>query len=155
VLSLVAFSLQLVFLGPMWARVRTGSQPLAVVVVVAGAAGAATVWLLDAFLFTAIASAAGFQDGDSERMLLLASWDTARVATSPHAVMIGACAFAGLRFRVFPRWLTFVSIVLCVLSVLAMLPSGPAGGAAMLGALWVLLASVHLARHGWSGGTRT
>lgn len=144
-LSLVAFALQLVFLAPLWARVRPGSESLAVVAVIGGVGSAAALWMLAAFLDTAMVTAARFDDADAARMLLLAGWDTARVATAPNAVMMGACAIAGWRYGVFPRWLTAFSVLLVLLSIGGMLPSGPAGGAALLGGVWMLVVSLHLA----------
>lgn len=145
VLSLVAFALQLVFLGALWARLRPGSERLAVVGVLGGVASAITLWLVSAGLLTAMATAASFHDADAARMLLLAGWDTARVATAPNAVMIGASALAGWRYGVVPRWLVLLSAALLLLSVVGMLPFGPAGGSALLGGLWILVTSLHLA----------
>ena len=143
-LSLLAFALQLVFLGPLWTRVQAGSERLAVVAVLGGVSSAATLWMLSAVLDTAMATASHFRDPAAARILLLTGWDTARVATAPNAVMIGACAIAGSRYGVLPRWLTVFSFVLLVLSVGGMIPSGPAGGAGLLGGLWILVVSVYL-----------
>ncbi len=143
-LSLLAFALQLVFLGPLWARVRAGSEQLAVVAALGGVSSAATLWMLGAVLDTVMATASHFRDPAAARILLLTGWDTARVATAPNAVMIGACAIAGSIYGVLPRWLTVFSFVLLVLSVGGMLPSGPAGGAGLLGGLWILVVSVYL-----------
>jgi hypothetical protein len=125
--------------------VRTGSERLAVVGVLGGVASAITLWLVNAGLLTAMATAASFHDADAARLLLLTGWDTARVATAPNAVMIGACALAGWWYGVIPRWLVLLSVALLLLSVVVMLPFGPAGGAALVGGLWVLAASIHLA----------
>ena len=143
-LTLVAFALQLVFLVPLWARVRIGSERLAIVTVLGGVSSAATLWLLSAYLDTAMSTAAHFQDADAARMLLLAGWDTARMATAPNALMIGACAIAGWRCGVFPRWLSVFSVLVALLSIGGMLPTGPAGGAALLGGFWILVMSGHL-----------
>jgi hypothetical protein len=144
-LSLVAFALQVVFLGALWARLRASSERIALVAVLGGLGSAATLWMMTAVLDTAMATAADLQDADAARFLLLAGWDTARVATAPNAVLISACMVAGWRYGLFPRSLTAFSAVLLLASIAGMFPVGPAGGSALIGGLWIAVTSVYLA----------
>jgi hypothetical protein len=144
-LSLLAFALQIVFLGPLWARVRAGSDWLAVIAVVGGAAAAVATWLITALVLTIMVTAAEYRDAGAARLLILASWDSARVAAAPFAAMLAACALAGIRHGAFPRWLNVLTLVFLALTLVGLLPFGPAGLFGMVGGGWVLIASVYLA----------
>ncbi|GGD28893.1 hypothetical protein [Nocardioides daphniae] len=87
------------FLGPLWARVRRGSGPLAVVAVVGGVMIGATMLFSSGVSLVAM-TAAEFGDAGAARFLVVAGWETARVAVAPGLVMVGATALAGLRHRV-------------------------------------------------------
>ena len=133
----------LVFLGPLWARVRAGSPMLAVVAVCGGVAAAVielawAVWSLTA------AVAADFADAGAARFLMVSGWETARVGVGPFLVLVGAVTVAGFRHRVFGRWFNLVGLVFTALLVLGLLPASPAGLMGMLATLWVLGAALVL-----------
>jgi hypothetical protein len=134
----------LVFLGPLWARVRVGSPMLAVVAVCGGVAAAVlqlgwAVWSLGA------AVAADFADAGAARFLMVSGWETARIGVGPYLALVGAVTLAGLRHRVFGRWFNLVGVVFAALLVVGLVPASPAGLMGMLATLWVFGAGLVLA----------
>jgi hypothetical protein len=142
-LTMLGVVLLLVFLGPLWNRVKAGAEWLAVVTIAAGMA-TAIVWVISAAMLMVMVTTTDYRDPDAARLLMLALWDTSRVGAAPYAAMIGAATLAGLRYRILPRWLNLLGVVLFVGTVVALLPIGPAGLMGSLGGLWIIAASVHL-----------
>jgi hypothetical protein len=144
--SLVALSsvLFLVFLGPVWTRLRAASTALAVVGVAAGAVVAAQV-LTFARESIALGTAATLGDGDTARVLLTSGWDTARLIAAPYLPLIAVTALAGLVHRAFPRWFTWFSVAMAGLVCLSFSPVGPAGLLGLTGTVWVVVASLSFA----------
>ena len=64
------------FLGPLWARVRRGSEWLALVAVVGGVVVGA-VLLFSAGVSLVAWVAADYEDADAARFLMVAGWETA------------------------------------------------------------------------------
>ena len=134
-----------VFLGALWARLRTGSEWLAVVSVVGGAA-AGTLWMAASGMSLVSVVAADYVDVNAERLLMVAGWQIARLAAAPYLVMAAAATVAGFRYRVFGRGFNAFGLVFTILLTFALLPvEGPAGLLAMLGMVWVLVAGLVLA----------
>jgi hypothetical protein len=136
--------LLLVFLGPLWRRLRTASEGAAVVGVAGGVLGAG---LLVSYARNgiAMATAADLGDGTTAQVLVTSDWETARILAVPFLAMVVAAVVAGFSPGVFPVWFRWFSAVMAVLLVLALAPVGPAGLMGLLGSLWVLVASVLLA----------
>ncbi len=141
-LSAAAAVLALVFAGPV--RVRLGGWPGVV-----GAAGAvllAVYELAGAGLMTLAVTAGEYTDGQTARMLVVAQWETARLAGVPVLAMVLAALVAGFRGRELPTWFRWLSVVFLIPLVLALVPAvGPSGALALLGTLWVVVASVFFA----------
>ena len=89
-----------IFLGPLWARVRRGSEWLALVAVIGGVVVGA-VLLFSAGVSLVAWVAADYEDAGAARFLMVAGWETARVAVAPALVMVGATTLAGVRYGVF------------------------------------------------------
>lgn len=143
VLCLVAVLL-LAFLGPLWRRLRAGSEPAAVVAVAGGVLGAG-LFVDYARDSIALATAAELGDGVTAQVLTTTGWETARIAAVPFLAMVSAAVVAGLGSDVFPGWFRWFSAVMLVPLVLALAPVGPAGLLGLLGTVWVLVASLLLA----------
>jgi hypothetical protein len=135
--------LLLVFLGPLWRRLRAASEPAAVIGVAGGVLGAG---LLVSYARhgIAMATAADLGDGTTAQVLITSDWETARILAVPFLAMALAAVVAGFSPGVFPGWFRWFSAVMAVLLVLALAPVGPAGLMGFLGTLWVLVASVLL-----------
>ncbi len=142
-LTMLGVVLLLVFLGPLWIRVKAGAEWLAVVTVAAGVT-IAVVGVISAAMLTVMVTTTDYRNPDAARLLMLALWDTARVGAAPYAAMIGAATLAGLRYRVLPRWLNLFGVVFFLFTTVALLPIGPAGLLGSLGGLWIIAVSVHL-----------
>jgi hypothetical protein len=134
----------LVFLGPLWARVRVGSEALGVVAVGGGVA-AALLWVAWAGFSLTAAVAADFKDADAARFLMVSGWETARLGVGPYLAMVGATTVAGYRYHLFGRWFNAIGLVFAVLLVFGLFPASPAGLMGMLATLWVLCASLVIA----------
>lgn len=134
----------LVFLGPLWARVRRGSEWLALVAVVGGVvAGAVLLFWSGVSLVAAVA--ADYRDAEAARFLMVAGWETARVSVAPFLVMVGASTLAGMRYGVFgPKVNTFGAVFVGLL-LLGLLPASPAGLMGVMATLWVLVLALVLA----------
>jgi hypothetical protein len=144
--SLVALSsvLFLVFLGPLWTRLRAASTALAVVGAAAGAVVAAQ-GLTFARESIALGTAATLGDGDTARVLLTSGWDTARLIAAPYLPLIAATALAGLVHGAFARWFSWFSTAMAALVCLSFSPVGPAGLLGLTGTVWVVVASLYVA----------
>jgi hypothetical protein len=134
----------LVFLGPLWARLRVGSEAIGVVAV-GGGVTAAVLWLAAAGWSLTAAVAADFQDAGAARFLMVSAWEMSRLSVAPYLVMIGAATAAGIRHRVFGRWFNAVGVVFTLLLLIGLLPASPAGLMGMLSTLWVFCASLVIA----------
>lgn len=134
----------LMFLGPLWVRVRAGSEALGVVAVGGGVA-VAVMWVGWAGWTLIAAVAADFHDADAARFILLSGWETARLMVGPYLAMVGATTLAGYRHGVFGRLFNAVGLVFTVLLVFGLFPASPAGLMGMLATLWVLIASFVIA----------
>lgn len=144
-LFLIGAVATLVFLGPLWARLRTASEPLALVAVVGGVVSA-SLWLVTGAGWSLMAAdAADFRDADAARFLMIANWDTARMLVAPYLVMVAASTAAGFRHRVFATWFNVVGLGFSVLLIIGLFPGSPAGAMGMLATAWVFLASLVLA----------
>lgn len=144
--SLLSLSavLLLVFLGPLWRRLRAASDAVAVVGVAGGvlAAGLLVAYARDGI---AMATAAELGDGTTAQVLITSGWEAARILAVPFLAMVGAAVVAGFSPGVFPVWFRWFSAVMAVLLLLALAPVGPAGLLGLLGTLWVAVASLLLA----------
>lgn len=136
--------LALIFLGPLWARVRRGSGWLAVIVV-AGGVGVAVLQLFAATFTIAGFTAGEFNDGQTARVLMILEWDTARALVPAYLVMVAAATVAGFRYHIFGRVFCWFSLAFTVLLAIALVPVGPAGGIGLSGGIWVIAASLILA----------
>jgi hypothetical protein len=143
-LASAAAAALLLFLGPLWARLRRGSEPLAVVAV-AGGTLAAVLLVLGAGDAMSMAVAADHQDADAARQLLVTQWEGARTLVAPFLALVGAGALAGRRHGAFGSVFTTYSLFLTVLLVVALVPVLPAGMLAILAATWVPVAGLVLA----------
>jgi len=144
--SLLALSsvLFLVFLGPVWTRLRTASTALAVVGVAAGAVVAAQ-GLAVARESIALGTAATMGDGVTAQVLLTSGWDTARLIAAPYLPLIAVTALAGFVHGAVSRWFAWFSAAMVVLVCLSFSPVGPAGVLGLTGTVWVVVASLYLA----------
>ena len=140
-----AAAAQLVFLGPLWARVRTGSEWLAMVAV-AGGVAAAVLWVaIGAGGALASAVAADYNDADAARFLMVYGWEIARVTVAPYLVMVAAATVAGVQHHVFGSRFNIFGAGFSALLVLGLFPASPAGLMGMVATVWVLVASLVLA----------
>ncbi len=73
------------------------------------------------------------------KVFLTHGWNYFYVVSPPMLALVAAASVAGLRFGALPRWLAVLGLVMLVLPFIA-----GAGLGAMVGLLWVLLASVVL-----------
>jgi hypothetical protein len=136
----VAAVATLMFLGPLYVRLRAGSEVLGVVAVGGGVAVAVLLLAWAGWSITA-AVAADYRDAGTARFLVVSSWETARVAVGPYLAMVGAATVTGYRYRVFDRWFNAVGLVFTVLLVFGLFPASPAGLMGMLATLWVFCAA--------------
>lgn len=135
----------LVFLGPLWTRLRLGSEWLAVLAV-AGGIAAGVLWLvIGAGWSLTAAVAAEYDDANTARFLMVSGWDSARLTVAPYLVMVGAATAAGFRHHVFASWFNKIGLGFTILLAFGLFPASPAGLAGMLATLWVLVASLVLA----------
>jgi len=135
----------LVFLGPLWARLRAGAEWLAVVAV-AGGVTAGVLWMVigAGWSVTAVV-AADFNDAAAARFLMVAGWESGRLTAAPYMVMVAAATVTGFRHHVFGTWFNAFGLGITALLTLALFPSSPAGLIGMLATVWVLVASLVLA----------
>lgn len=143
-LQVLAAMAILVFLGPLWARVRVGSEVLGVVAVGGGVAVAVLELAWAGWSLTA-AVAADFEDANAARFLMVSGWEAARLGVGPYLVLVGAVTVAGYRHHLFGRWFNMVGLVFSALLVFGLFPASPAGLMGMLATLWVLCASLVIA----------
>jgi hypothetical protein len=132
-------------LGPLWARLRTGSEWLAVVAV-AGGIAAGVLWVVigtDGALASAVA--ADYNDADAARFLMVYGWEIARVTVAPYLVMVAAATVAGIQYHVFGSRFNAFGVRFTALLVLGLFPGSPAGLMGMVVTVWVLVASLILA----------
>ena len=139
-LTALAAVLALVFAGALWARL--GGWPG--VVAAASATLLAANWLVSAGLLTLAVTAGDYGDGQTARTLILAHWDTARLVGVPVLGMVLATLVVGLRdSAAFPAWFRWATVVFLIPLVIALVPAvGPSGGLAVLGSMWIVVASV-------------
>jgi hypothetical protein len=133
-----------IFLGPLWARVRRGSEWLALVAVVGGVVVGALLLLSSATSIVAWV-AADYEDADTARFLVLSGWETARVAVAPALVMVGATTLAGVQYEVFGFRMNLFGVLFTFLLALGMFPASPAGVMGLAVTVWVLVAALTLA----------
>jgi hypothetical protein len=143
-LMLVAAVLMLVFLGPLWRRLRIAAEWVAVVGV-SGGVVAATLLTGYAYDALAMATAAELGDGTTAQVLTTSGWETARVLAVPFLAMVAAAMAAGFTPGVLPLWFRWFSGAMLVPLLVALTPVGPAGLLGLSGMLWVLVASLLLA----------
>lgn len=134
----------LVFLGPLWVRLRAGSEALAVVAVGGGIA-VAVLWVAWAGWTLIAVVAADYQDAGAARFIMVSGWESARLLVGPYLAMVGATTVAGYRHGVFGRLFNAVGLVFVVLLVFGLFPASPAGLMGMLATLWVLIAAIVIA----------
>ena len=130
----------LVFVGPLWVRLRPGSEFLAVVAVGGGVA-VAVLLLAWAGASLSAAVAADYGDAGAARFLMVLGWEGARLSVAPYMAMVGAATVAGYRHRVFSRPFTIFGLVFTVLLAFGLLPASPAGLMGMVATLWVACAA--------------
>ena len=78
------------------------------------------------------------------RVFLTHGWNYFYVVSPPLMALVAASSIVALRFRALPRWLGILGLVMLVLPFVV-----GAGLGAMLGLLWILLASIVLAVVGY------
>ena len=139
-LTATAALLTLVFAGVLWARL--GSWPG--VMAAASACLLAVSWWSAAESLTVAVTAGEYGDGQTARTLVTEGWETARLLGVPVLGMVVATLVAASRDRnAFPRWFRWVTAAFLVPLVVALVPAvGPSGGLAVIGSMWVPLASV-------------
>lgn len=133
-----------IFLGPLWTRLRRGSEWLALVAVVGGVVVGAVLLFWSGVALVAYV-AAGYADAAAARFLMVAGWETARVAVGPALVMVGATTIAGTRYGLFRPGMNVISGVFAVLMVLGLFPSSPAGMMGLAVTVWVFVVALYLA----------
>jgi hypothetical protein len=140
----VAAVFLLVFLGPLWRRLRTSAEWVAVVGVSGGVVAAS---LITGYVHAALAmaTAADLGDGTTAQVLTTSGWETARVLAVPFLVMVAAAVVAGSTPGVLPPWFRWFSVVMLAPLVVALTPVGPAGVLGLSGMLCVFVASLMLA----------
>jgi hypothetical protein len=132
------------FLGSLWARIRRGSEWLALVAVVGGVVVGA-VLLFSAGVSLVAWIAADYEDAGAARFLMVAGWETARVAVAPALVMVGATTLAGVRYGVFESGVNIFGGIFTVLLLLGLIPASPAGLMGLAVSVWVLVVALKLA----------
>lgn len=132
------------FLGPLWVRVRRGSEWLALVAVTGGVV-VGTVLLFSAGVSLVAGVAADYEDAGAARLLMVAGWDTARVAVAPALVMVGATTLAGVRYGVFGSGINIFGGFFTFLLLLGLIPASPAGLMGLAVSVWVLVVALKLA----------
>jgi hypothetical protein len=132
------------FLGPLWMRIRRGSEWLALVAVVGGVVVGA-VLLFSAGVSLVAWVAADYEDAGAARFLMVAGWETARVAVAPALVMVGATTLAGVRYGVFGSGINVFGGVFTFLLLLGLIPASPAGLMGLAVNVWVLVVALRLA----------
>jgi hypothetical protein len=142
-LALAAVALW-VFLGPLWARVRRGSEWLALVAAIGGVV-VGVVLLFTAGMALVAWVAADYSDAGAARFLVVAGWETARVAVAPALVMVGATMLAGMRHGVFGSGMNLFSGMFTILLLVGLIPASPAGLMGLVVNLWVLVVALTLA----------
>ena len=85
----------LMFVGPLWARLRTGSEFLAVVAVGGGVAVAVLLLAWAGWSLSA-AVAADYRDAWAARFLMVSGWEGARLLVGPYMAMVGAATVAAI-----------------------------------------------------------
>jgi len=133
-----------IFLGPLWARVRRGSEWIALVAVIGGVVVGA-VLLFSSGVSLVAWVAADYEDADTARFLMVANWETARVAVAPALVMVGATTLAGVRYGVFGSKINTFGGFFTFMLAFGMLPASPAGLMGLAVTLWVLVVGLTLA----------
>ena len=133
-----------VFLGPLWARVRRGSEWLALVAVLGGVVVGAVLLFWSGVSLVAWV-AADYGDAEVARFLMVAGWETARVAVAPALVMVGATTLAGMRYGVFGSGINTFGAIFTLLLLLGLIPASPAGLMGLAVNLWVLVVALRLA----------
>ena len=131
------------FLGPLWARVRRGSEWLALVAVVGGVVVGA-VLLFSAGVSLVAWVAADYADAGAARFLMVAGWETGRVSVAPALVMVGATTLAGVRYGVFGSGINIFGGIFTFLLLLGLMPASPAGLRGLAVSVWVLVVALKL-----------
>lgn len=133
-----------IFIGPLWARLRRGSEWLAAVALIGGAVvGVVLLFWSGAALVALVA--ADYGDANAIRFLMVAGWETARVAVGPALVMVGATTFAGARYGLFGSKVNVFGGIFALLLALGLLPASPAGLMGLAATVWVFVIALHLA----------
>lgn len=133
-----------VFLGPLWARIRRGSEWLALVALIGGVVVGAVLLFSSGVALVAWV-AADYGDAVAARFLMVTGWETARVAVGPALVLVGATTLAGTRHGVFGSGINVFGGIFTVLLMLGLIPASPAGLMGLAVTVWVFVVALHLA----------
>ena len=88
--------------------------------------------------------AADYEDAGAARFLMVAGWETARIAVAPALVMVGATTLAGVRYGVFGSG-SHLRRNLHLPSASGPIPASPAGLMGLAVNVWVLVVALKLA----------
>jgi hypothetical protein len=81
----------------------------------------------------------------AQRLMVVATWESARLLVAPFLVVVGASRLAGVRYGVFGTGFNAFGAIFAASLLLGVLPSSPAGAMGVLSLLWVLVAALLLA----------
>jgi hypothetical protein len=116
ILTALAAVLGLVFLGPVWVRLKRAGEWQAMVAV-AGGLMLAMYWLAASLQHAALVTFAEYSSGEAVRHALLGGWDTWQFIVVPVIAMTLGCAFAAL-----PGWFRLASLFALAAAVIALVP---------------------------------
>lgn len=133
--------LTVVFLGAVWNRFRRAAEWLGVVAVGAGLLLASQILGL-ADRGTELAGLADLNDDGTARALLSTSSEAVRTLAGPALLLAAATAVAGFGYGLLPRWFRWASAGTAVVLALVVAPLDVHPLVALVGSLWVLVASL-------------
>ena len=136
ILAAAAATLAMVFLGPLWFRLKQSGEWQAMIAV-AGCLTLALFWLSAAAQQVAFLTFAQYSDGEAARTLVTLGWDTWRYLAFPFMIMALAAALTAL-----PVWFRVVSLLVVAVEAVALIPGIDAWAPVMLGCSWTITASV-------------